>query len=526
MVTSTTAEAQLQPLIDVTVRRLSEYLEEVLITLKEKERDCLIIISKWGCDGSQQSQFKQKLESNIDSDSSIFQSCFVPFQLVSEDKNGNVLWNNPTPSSPRFCRPIRFRFIKETNYVTEEEITHVKSAITSLVPTEVDLGGKKLLIKHKFIMAMVDGKVCNAATGTKSTSRSYICGATWKDFNKLDYKGEVNFTALEFGISVLHARIRLFECILHLAYKLKVKKYRERKSKEEKNLEDQTKREIQTKFRSETGLLICLNPISGIQMMEILAEGYFDLEADELEELTRGQHASDLRYIERRKRLSLFGVVCKKRTTTSCKSLLETIFYPKRFYSAARKQLEKITRKRKRTIFGHLYPRFKNSINLGNINIIEKFCGAIKESEDELNDNVKEDITGYLKSLEKKFQRYFHELIERVLLTKGGNLSVTPQTIPTEEIIANIEARIKKVPPDVKEEVRSEFARILRKAKPPRGEKAAIRSLNEYENIINIPADKGNATVVVNTSECRSKLNDLVNQDTYKRVSKDPTRRF
>ncbi|CAH1109853.1 unnamed protein product [Psylliodes chrysocephalus] len=181
--------------------------------------------------------------------SNIFQSCFVP----SGGKNEKVLCNNPTLSSPR---PIRFRFIKETNDVTEEEITHVKNAITSLVPTEVDLGGKKLLIKHKFIMIMVDEKVCHAATGTKSTSRCYICGATSKDFNKLDYKGEVNFTALEFDISVLHARILLFECILHLAYKLKVKKYRGRKSKEEKDLEDQTKREIQTRFRTETGLLI------------------------------------------------------------------------------------------------------------------------------------------------------------------------------------------------------------------------------------------------------------------------------
>lgn len=255
-ITSTSAEAQLQPLIDVTVRRLSEYLEEVFINLKEQERECLTIISKWGCDGSQQSQFKQKLESDTDTDSNIFQSCFVPLQLVCGNNNEKVLWNNPTPSSPRFCRPIRFRFIKETSDVTEEEIRHVKSAISSLVPTEVDISGKKFFIKHTFIMTMVDGKVCNAATGTKSTSRCYICGATSKDFNKLDSTREVNFAALEFGISVLHARIRIFESILHLAYKLKVKKYRERKSTEEKNLEDQTKREIQRRFRSETGLII------------------------------------------------------------------------------------------------------------------------------------------------------------------------------------------------------------------------------------------------------------------------------
>ncbi|CAG4976575.1 unnamed protein product [Parnassius apollo] len=105
-------------------------------------------------------------------------------------------------------------------------------------------------------MTMVDRKVCNAATGKKSTSRCYICGATSKDFIKLDYTRDVNFAALEFGISVLHARIRIFECILHLAYKLQVKKYRGRKSKEEKDLEDKTKKEIQTRFRTETGLII------------------------------------------------------------------------------------------------------------------------------------------------------------------------------------------------------------------------------------------------------------------------------
>ncbi|CAH1102018.1 unnamed protein product [Psylliodes chrysocephalus] len=105
-------------------------------------------------------------------------------------------------------------------------------------------------------MTMVDGKICNAATGTKSTSKCYICAATSKHFNKLDYKGEVNVTALVVGISVLHAKIRLFKFILHLTYKLKVKKYRGIKSKEEKDLEDQTKREIQTRLRTETGLLI------------------------------------------------------------------------------------------------------------------------------------------------------------------------------------------------------------------------------------------------------------------------------
>lgn len=255
-VTSTGAESQLQPLVDITVRRLSKFLEEILLRIQEQERDTLRIICKWECDGSQQSQFKQKFDNESDSDANIFQSCFVPLRLVCGKDSEKVLWENRTPSSPRFCRPIRFRFVKETTDITNEEIVFVKNGIQSLVATEVVVDGKKFSIKHTFIMTMVDGKVCNAATSTTSTSRCYICGATSKDFNQLENKKEISIEATEFGMSILHARIRFFESILHLAYKLPIKKYRERKTDEEKQMEKERKTEIQVRFRNETGLLV------------------------------------------------------------------------------------------------------------------------------------------------------------------------------------------------------------------------------------------------------------------------------
>lgn len=257
-VTSTSAEAQLQPLVDLTVRRLSEYLEEVLKTLKDQERETLQLISKWGCDGSQQAQYKQKFDSEMDSDMNLFQSCFVPLKLVCGVNCNKTLWENPTPSSPRFCRPIKFKFVKETTDITQQEIINVNNSINSLNSTIFDLFGKQFKVKHKFIMTMVDGKVCNAATGTTSTSRCYICNATSKDFNDIDKFNTIDtdIEAIQFGLSVLHARIRLFESIIHLAYKLPVKKYRERKTDTEKQLEKERKQEIQTRFRNETGLLI------------------------------------------------------------------------------------------------------------------------------------------------------------------------------------------------------------------------------------------------------------------------------
>ncbi|KAK9688610.1 hypothetical protein QE152_g35188 [Popillia japonica] len=256
-VTDTCAESCLQSLIDNTVTRLSIFLEEVLLTLSEEDRNSLYIICKWGCDGSQQAQYKQKFDSDGKSDANLFLSSFVPLRIVCGKNNKKVIWHNPTPSSPRFCRPIRFQFVKESTDVTKEEIRYIRESVNALKPTEINLNQIKFSFKHSFEMTMVDGKVCNAATGTKSTSQCYICGATQKDFNNITDKEETsNLTGVTFGLSVLHARIRLFESVLHLAYKLPLKKYRKRKTHEEKQLEEKTKKHIQERFRIETGLLV------------------------------------------------------------------------------------------------------------------------------------------------------------------------------------------------------------------------------------------------------------------------------
>ncbi|CAH2017764.1 unnamed protein product [Acanthoscelides obtectus] len=43
------------------------------------------------------------------------------------------------------------------------------------------------------------------------------------------------------------------------------------------------------------------------------------------------------------------------------------------------------------------------------------------------------------------------------------------------------------------------------------------------ENVQVLPADKGNATVVMDTEDYTSKINDLLDRSTYKRLTRDPT---
>lgn len=65
----------------------------------------------------------------------------------------------------------------------------------------------------------------------------------------------INEEALLFGISPLHARIRFYECLLHVAYRLDLKKWQVR-GDESKALVGLRKRSIQDKFRSQLELLV------------------------------------------------------------------------------------------------------------------------------------------------------------------------------------------------------------------------------------------------------------------------------
>ena len=114
--------------------------------------------------------------------------------------------------------------------------------------------GKNLTVKHVMLFTMIDGKICNAATETTSTMKCYICGATSKNFNDLSKTKEINPGTLKFGLSVLHARIRLSETLLHLSYKLPAKKLQLR-SESDKAIAKERKLNTQKAFRERMGLI-------------------------------------------------------------------------------------------------------------------------------------------------------------------------------------------------------------------------------------------------------------------------------
>lgn len=247
-----TAEVPMQNLLNHTVERISASQKDVFNNASCNE---LTLYSKVGFDGSSgHSEYHQRFSNTTDADDKfVFITCLVPLNLSS---TLNVFWKNPCPSSPRYCRPIKITFEKETDSLINRENESILLQLNELEPTKIIIENREYIVKHQLILSMVDGKLCNSLSGVRSAQRCYLCQATSKDFNNIEkiVSLPISHQFLSFGISVLHAWIRMFECLLHVAYKLPVKEWRKSKGTEDCVAENKSR--IQEAFEKELGLKI------------------------------------------------------------------------------------------------------------------------------------------------------------------------------------------------------------------------------------------------------------------------------
>jgi hypothetical protein len=81
---------------------------------------------------------------------------------------------------------------------------------------------------------------------------------------------------------------------------------------------------------------------------------------------------------------------------------------------------------------------------------------------------------------------------------------------------------------ELAEEARQETFRIIKTASKPRdnltrAERSALRSLKQNTELTILPADKGNATVILNTTDYKLKISALLDHTSYRKLTKDPT---
>ncbi len=112
------------------------------------------------------------------------------------------------------------------------------------------------------------------------------------------------------------------------------------------------------------------------------------------------------------------------------------------------------------------------------------------------------------------------------------NFAVSSQKILKVEIIASTESTARKLNKEDGQQLRTGVALILQKSKPPKSniskkQHKALTNLKRNKNIVILPADKGNATVVMDRYEYKMKMKKLLDDEyTYKQLPNDPTRKM
>lgn len=253
-ITNISAKVNLQDLLDHTTSRLLMIDSVYKIGLNN-----LMLYSKWGCDGSSgQSEYKQVLpeESQLVSDANLFVSSLVPIKLIDQ-ATGCIIWQNPAPSSVRFCRPISIEFSKETPDNTRAVVNDILSQINNLSPSLINKNGEGIEVRHELFLTMIDGKVSQVLTDTSSSAVCTVCGATPRQMNNLESVSArpENEDSFKYGLSTLHAWIRCMELILHLSYNLSFEKWSVT-TEDNKRLKQEKKQNVQKRFREEMGLII------------------------------------------------------------------------------------------------------------------------------------------------------------------------------------------------------------------------------------------------------------------------------
>lgn len=206
--------------------------------MEEVQRDQLfdqqevIVDVKWGTDAwGGLPLYKQRGE-GLGQDGSCFVAALVPLQITSlgDGPVAKSIWANPRPNSFFWCRPIRFKYTKETKEVVTQERDYVKGQFDGIVNSVVVVDGKELRVKYNACMTMVDGKVANTIAECPSGMRCNMCSLTSRQFNNLEVvnraRDNIREDVLDLGLSPLHAWIRSLEWVLHLAYRHGINKCR------------------------------------------------------------------------------------------------------------------------------------------------------------------------------------------------------------------------------------------------------------------------------------------------------------
>ena len=128
--------------------------------------------------------------------------------------------------------------------------------------------------------------------------------------------------------------------------------------------------------------------------------------------------------------------------------------------------------------------------------------------------------------------QYKLEDAEKRVLSLGLNYAVPHKTLPLKDIFASTEQTSRSLKPSIAQQLREGVKSCVQHYKPSqsnldREQRLALSKLKKNDSIIILPADKGNATVVMDRDSYKEKINDLLDDDeTYTKLKRDPTKKI
>ncbi|XP_075722151.1 uncharacterized protein LOC142765294 [Rhipicephalus microplus] len=118
---------------------------------------------------------------------------------------------------------------------------------------------------------------------------------------------------------------------------------------------------------------------------------------------------------------------------------------------------------------------------------------------------------------------------EHSVLAKGHNFNTTTTRPSLPKIIAATEEGIRRLDSGIRENVRLKAIGVLskigkrREHNLSREECKAIHALRNDDKVVILPADKGNAMVLLDREAYNDKVRDLLDSPAYEKLTKDPT---
>ena len=116
--------------------------------------------------------------------------------------------------------------------------------------------------------------------------------------------------------------------------------------------------------------------------------------------------------------------------------------------------------------------------------------------------------------------------VQTEVLALGLNFTPAPSTLPLNDFASAIESGACKLDRDLANDLRGRVCGLLRKAKLPKSnltkvQRGVMKDLRAMDDVIILPADKGNATVVMSREEYDRKIMALLDTPTSGKLRPD-----